>query len=90
MNITLRQPYSFCQKGRRANQEDARYPDADRPSALTHAFVVCDGVGGHDKGEVASRTVADAIGAYMERVDFTNEFTPAELTLVLDLSLIHI
>ena len=84
MNITLRQPYSFCQKGRRANQEDARYPDADRPSALTHAFVVCDGVGGHDKGEVASRTVADAIGAYMERVDFTNEFTPAELTLVLD------
>ena len=45
---------------------------------------MCDGVGGHDKGEVASRTVADAIGAYMERVDFTNEFTPAELTLVLD------
>lgn len=84
MKITLGQPYSFCQKGQRGNQEDARYPDNDKPSALTRTFVVCDGVGGLEKGEVASRTVADAIGTYMQRVDCSQEFTSAELTLVLD------
>lgn len=84
MKITLGQPYSFHQKGRRGNQEDARYPDCDMPSPETRTFVVCDGVGGLEKGEVASRTVADAIGSYMERVDCSQEFTPAEFTLVLD------
>lgn len=66
MSIILRQPYSFCQQGRRSNQEDARYPDCDAPDAATSTFVVCDGVGGQDKGEVASRTVADAMGTYMK------------------------
>ncbi|MBD5296303.1 MAG: serine/threonine-protein phosphatase [Bacteroides sp.] len=84
MDITLRQPYSFCQLGRRGNQEDARFPDNDSPQGCKPVFVVCDGVGGQDKGEVASRTVADAIGKYMSRVDLTRPFTGKDFSKVLD------
>jgi protein phosphatase len=84
MEISLRQPYSFCQVGRRGNQEDARYPDDDTPQDCKPAFIVCDGVGGQDKGEIASRTVADAIGKYMLKVDLTTPFTDRTFQKVLD------
>ena len=58
----MNQPYSFTQLGRRTNQEDSRYPDCDTPKDPQPFFVVCDGVGGNEKGEVASRTVCDAFG----------------------------
>jgi protein phosphatase len=84
MEISLRQPYSFCQLGRRGNQEDARFPDDDAPQDCKPAFIVCDGVGGQDKGEVASRTVADAIGKYMSKVDLTKPFTAQDFQKVLN------
>lgn len=84
MEILLRQPYSFWQKGRRPNQEDARFPDEDAPQGCKAAFVVCDGVGGQDKGEVASRAVAYAIGQYMENVDLTKPFSSSDFSKVLE------
>ena len=84
MDILLKQPYSFCQKGRRPNQEDARYPDTDAPQDCRPAFVVCDGVGGHDKGEVASRTVADTIGICVRDFDFSRPFTQKDFGKVLE------
>lgn len=84
MEILLKQPYSFWQRGKRPNQEDARFPDCDDPQGCKPAFVVCDGVGGQDKGEVASRTVADAIGRYMEDVDLTQPFTSNDFSKVLE------
>lgn len=75
MKIELLQPYSFCQIGKRSNQEDARFPDTDMPSPDAPCFVVCDGVGGQDKGEVASRTVCNAFGEYMCQLDRTGVFT---------------
>ena len=84
MEILLKQPYSFRQRGNRPNQEDARFPDCDTPQGYKPAFVVCDGVGGQDKGEVASQTVADAIGRYMEDVDLTRPFTSNDFSKVLE------
>lgn len=84
MEIILSQPYSYCQLGKRGNQEDARYPDENVPERHHYAFIVCDGVGGQDKGEVASRTVADAMGSYMEGVDLSKPFGSNDFSSVLD------
>lgn len=84
MDISLSQPYSFIQKGRRANQEDARFPDDDAPQGCRPVFVVCDGVGGQDKGEVASRIVSEAIGNYMTRVDLSHPFLKSDFVALLE------
>lgn len=69
--------------GRRSNQEDARYPDRDAPLTRNSVFVVCDGVGGQDKGEVASRTVASTVGKCMEHYDSAKPFSAADFESVL-------
>lgn len=84
MKITLGQTYSFHQQGQRDYQEDSRFPDSDKPSASQRFFVVCDGVGGCEKGEVASQTVCDAIGKAMNDVDLSLTFGSAEFSRVLD------
>lgn len=84
MNIQLKSAHSFCQLGRRSNQEDARYPDTDTATPQVRTFVVCDGVGGQDKGEVASRTVADAVGRYMAGADLSRPFDSQEVAKLLD------
>lgn len=83
MKIQLFPPLSFYQLGRRANQEDARFPDSDNPSAAGTTFIVCDGVGGLDKGEIASSTVAEAMGTAMQRFDGSETFTDGDFARVL-------
>ena len=57
---------TISETGKRKNNEDAirmvRMAAGNRWLA-----VVCDGMGGHDKGEVASETVADAIVNYWRK-----------------------
>lgn len=84
MKLRLSQPYSYIQKGRRPNQEDARFPDCDTPEGCKPVFIVCDGVGGHQKGEVASHTVANAMGKSMNGFDLSRPFTGADFGKVLD------
>ncbi|MBO5806891.1 MAG: serine/threonine-protein phosphatase [Bacteroidaceae bacterium] len=58
--------YSMFEIGQRDNQEDCTWP---LPGALTpecRGFVLCDGMGGHDSGEVASNAVCCAMGGYIE------------------------
>lgn len=82
MNISLKGAAGFHQLGRRANQEDSRCPDNDRPD--TRWFVVCDGVGGCEKGEVASGTVAGAFGRYMtDNYQADREFTADDFAAAL-------
>lgn len=80
----MNQPYSFTQLGRRANQEDSRYPDCDTPKDPQPFFVVCDGVGGNEKGEVASRTVCDAFGKALVGRDWSCPFTVRDFEQALD------
>lgn len=84
MKIHLHEAHSFCQLGQRANQEDARWPDTDAPDTAQRFFVVCDGVGGNEKGEVASRTVCGAIAKSLVGIDLANEvFTEEDFSHVL-------
>ncbi len=84
LDIKLGRAAGYYQIGQRANQEDARYPDTDRPSDKQRCFIVCDGVGGLDKGEVASSTVAKAMGEYIDRYDLSREFTVTDLAYALN------
>ncbi len=66
MKITIRQPLSFSEIGGKDNQEDRIYPLAAEVKPQNRVFVLCDGMGGHDNGEVASETVSQALGSYLD------------------------
>ena len=55
MKISIYPPLSIHEIGQRPNQEDAIAQWDNR------LFVLCDGMGGHEHGEVASQTVSQAI-----------------------------
>lgn len=66
MKIDIRQPLTFSEIGRKDNQEDNVYPTLKMVNTNSRFFILCDGMGGHDSGEVASDTVCRALGRYFE------------------------
>jgi PPM family protein phosphatase len=69
----------ISQKGKRENNEDCSYPvSSHSPSEL---FLVCDGVGGANKGEVASRIACKSI---VEILDGKSELNFEELNKALE------
>jgi len=60
MKISLHPPLYIHEIGKRDNQEDALSQWDNR------LFVLCDGMGGHEKGEVASQTVCQSIVKWFE------------------------
>lgn len=68
--------HSIYELGKRANQEDCIYPQKGEYS--DGLFIVCDGMGGHEKGEVASTTVCEVMSSYIcdhfcDKDEFTQE-----------------
>lgn len=49
--------YNLQELGQRTNQEDSLFPALGKSTSDDRLFVLCDGLGGHEKGEVASATV---------------------------------
>lgn len=84
MKITLSQSFSFCQLGVRDNQEDARYPNIDAIDDKQRLFIVCDGVGGSENGELASQTVCDSFATSLKDFDFTKDFSNEDFGKALD------
>lgn len=64
MNETfaILRPAGFIEIGRKENQEDALFPALGTATAQCRVFMVCDGMGGHEHGEVASACVAGTVG----------------------------
>ena len=83
MEVVLNSSHSFLQLGKRKNQEDARFPNKDEISFTQSFFVVCDGVGGCDRGELASRTVCDAIASAMSGFSSEHSFSVNDFETVL-------
>lgn len=72
---------SFRQLGPRNNQEDWLMPET--PSSTDRVLVLCDGMGGHGHGEVASQTVAEAVYQYLHNLNAA-EYTAADIQAAAD------
>ena len=66
---------AICETGKRRNNEDA-FRVVDGEDGNRWLAVVCDGMGGHGMGEVASETVSNAIVDYWK--EHTNELDSEE------------
>ena len=67
MNIKLYQPLAIHELGQRANQEDNIYPARDEATEQDRLFVLCDGMGGHEHGEVASQSVCQSLSTFLSQ-----------------------
>ena len=57
--------YTIWELGARSNQEDAMFPRHGKACDNDRTFILCDGMGGHSAGEVASQAVCEAMGAWI-------------------------
>ena len=65
MKIDILSPQAIYELGKRSGQEDAIFPKLGEASELDSLFIVCDGMGGHEKGEVASNAVTQAMSDFI-------------------------
>lgn len=62
--ITIHKPSVIYERGNRENNEDYIFPLKDTATNNDKLFIVCDGVGGNNYGEIASQIVTEAISDY--------------------------
>ena len=77
MSITIGKPWAISEKGGRLNNEDSIYPQPESGNTNQKLFLVCDGVGGAEKGEIASSLACESFQTYFQSFleeDPTNEF----------------
>ncbi len=65
MKFEIFTPIVIHELGQRSNQEDSVFPAKGVAASSDRLFLVCDGMGGHARGEVASANVVDAFTAWV-------------------------
>lgn len=84
--------YSIQEFGQRKDsqgnphQEDSMFPEYGKQTDDDRLFILCDGMGGHDAGEVASATVCEAMSQSIinDGHDSDGVFTPEDFHNALD------
>lgn len=66
MKFSIHQPLSMQELGRRSNQEDSIFPLEGAATTADRLFIVCDGMGGHEQGEVASQLVCSELAKELQ------------------------
>ncbi len=85
--------YSILEVGKRTDaygnphQEDCIFPLLSEISNNSRVFILCDGMGGHDAGEIASTVVCETLGkSISSMLDENPLFTRSELKHALDVA----
>ena len=65
MRIKIYQPLAIHELGKRANQEDSIYPIEGKATEKDRLFLLCDGMGGHEHGEVASQSICKSLSSFL-------------------------
>ncbi len=65
MKFRISQPQAIHQIGSRPTQEDSIFPVLNAATTNDRLFILCDGMGGHESGEVASGTVCKTMSDYI-------------------------
>jgi PPM family protein phosphatase len=58
--------------GGKKNQEDYIWPVSGAANPDSRVFIVCDGVGGSENGEIASRIISESMGAALKDIPVAN------------------
>lgn len=66
MSLTIHPPVCFTETGNRSHNEDSVFPPPGRATVADRLFLVCDGVGGEHRGEVASAEACRCLSDYFE------------------------
>ncbi|MEO6282958.1 MAG: PP2C family serine/threonine-protein phosphatase [Dyadobacter sp.] len=66
MKVDIYQPTGFTEVGQRTNNEDSIFPPLNAVHKDARLFLVCDGVGGQHKGEVASLLACESLNTFFE------------------------
>lgn len=80
--IHIKSIEGFSKQGKRNNNEDFVLFH-DRQDAHSRFIILCDGMGGHGHGEIASNTVANAVFQYLKDTG-KDEYTAQDLQDALD------
>ena len=70
LQIKIQLPYSFNETGRRNNNEDSIFPEKGTTNEHDKLFIVCDGIGGYEGGEIVSNAVCKSLSSFLSKIDF--------------------
>ena len=86
MEFKISKPVAMFEMGSRKNQEDSIFPENGQASDSDRLFLVCDGMGGHEHGEVASGIVCKEMSRYLgESVANSGVLADEDITHALEL-----